>query len=272
MKKLSGCSLRTAFENGLSSYHAVSLQRFRTAFGEKSAEDLRGIALAVGRATLREGRLVWLLLALSAVLLLCHVGKNRLLRRLSLGTCAVWALYLVSLLGMYFFSMSTGEALAAAAFDRYYRIITVFLTGWLWALTLLALPDLAENRRLPAAAAVCVLVLGLCAPHPAYFVRQPRRVDDALALRMEFDALIEAYNIPPEQRYLVLTSPEHEILSRVMCTYLLWPANTRVCTEPEALSEAWGGMDYYIVLDETEAAQALREQLGTDAPCGWLGQ
>lgn len=34
---------------------------------------------------------------------------------------------------------------------------------------------------------------------------------------------------------------------------------------------ARGGMDYYIVLDETEAARALLKELGTDAPCGWLG-
>lgn len=263
--------VRTAFENGLNSYHAVSLQRFRTAFGEKSAEDLRGITLAVVRATVREGRLVWLLLAAAAVLLICLAGRDRCLRRLSLGACAAWLLYLVSLLGMYFFSMSVGEALHAAAFDRYYRIITVFLTGWLWALTLLALPGLAETRRLPAAIAVCALLLGLCAPHPAYLMRQSRRVDDSLALRMEFDALIKAYNIPPEQGYLVLTSPEHEILGRVMCTYLLWPTNTVVCTEPEGLAGARGGMDYYIVLDETEAARALLKELGTDAPCGWLG-
>ena len=30
-------------------------------------------------------------------------------------------------------------------------------------------------------------------------------------------------------------------------------------------------MDYYVVLDETEAARALLKELGTDAPCGWLG-
>ena len=30
-------------------------------------------------------------------------------------------------------------------------------------------------------------------------------------------------------------------------------------------------MDYYIVLDETEAAAALLEKLETADPCGWLG-
>ena len=96
-------------------------------------------------------------------------------------------------------------------------------------------------------------------------------MEDGLALRMRFDALIEDYDIPPEQSYLLLTTQENEISGRVMCTYLLWPKNTRVCTGPETLGEAEGGMDYYIVLDETEAAAALLEKLETADPCGWLG-
>ena len=262
--------VRTAFDNGLGSYHAVSLQSFRSAFGEKSAEDLRAITLAVARATLREGRLVWMILAFAAVLLLCLKSRDRLLRRLCLAVPGIWALYLVSLLGMYFFSMSVGEARGAAAFDRYYRIITVFLTGWLWVLALEALPGLPDRRRLPAAVAACALLLGLCAPHPAYLLRQSRRVDDDLRLRMEFDALIEERRIPPEQGYLVLASPEHEILSRVMCTYLLWPTITVVCLDPETLTDDIGRTDYFIILDETEAAQALQARFGTDEPCGWV--
>ena len=213
---------------------------------------------------------MWLLLALAAALLLCLKSRDRLLRRLCLAAPGIWALYLVSLLGMYFFSMSVGEARGAAAFDRYYRIITVFLTGWLWVLALEALPGLPDRRRLPAAVAACALLLGLCAPHPAYLLRQSRRVDDDLRLRMEFDALIEERRIPPEQGYLVLASPEHEILSRVMCTYLLWPTITVVCLDPETLTDDIGRTDYFIILDETEAAQALQARFGTDEPCGWV--
>ena len=262
--------VRRAFENGLGSYHAVSLQSFRSAFGAKSAEDLRVIALAVGKATLREGRLMWLLLAAAAAVLVCAASRDRLLRRLTLAAPGIWVIYLVSLLGMYFFSMSVGEARGAAAFDRYYRIITVFLTGWLWALVQLALPGLREKRRLPAAAAACALGLALCAPHPTYLLRQPRRMDDSLRLRMKFDELIEEYRIPPEQGYLVLASPEHEIQSRVMCTYLLWPTITVVCRDPETLTDDIGRTDYFIILDGTEAAQALQERFGTDEPCGWV--
>ncbi|MBO5497753.1 MAG: hypothetical protein J5967_10160, partial [Oscillospiraceae bacterium] len=263
--------VKTAFEGGMGSYHAVSLQSFGAAFAQKTPADLQGIALAMGRATLEEGRLVWLAAALIAVLLLCSLSGKRELRRQVLAVPGVWVLYLVSLLGMYIFSMSVGEALQAAAFDRYYRIITVFCTGLLWALALDALPALPERRRLPAGLAVCALLLALCAPQPRYLLRQSLRMDEGLALRMRFDALVEDYDIPPEQSYLLLTTREHEISGRVMCTYLLWPKNTRVCTAPEALHEAEGGMDYYIVLDETEAAAALQEKLDAAGPCGWLG-
>lgn len=262
--------VRRAFDNGLGSYHAMSLQNFLSSFARKTPEDLRAICLALGKATVQEGRLVWLLLAVGAVLLLCLAVKDRGLRRLCLAVPGIWALYLTSLLGMYFFSMSVGEARGAAAFDRYYRIITVFCTGYLWALIRLALPRLKEKRRLPAAAAACALLICLCAPQPAYLLRQSMRVDDSLALRLRFDALIEEQKIPPEQGYLVLAAPEHEILSRVMCTYLLWPTITVVCLEPETLEDDIGRTDYFIILDETEAAEALRERLKTDAPCGWV--
>lgn len=263
--------VKTAFEGGMGSYHAVSLQSFGAAFAQKTPADLRGIALAVGRAILEEGRLVWLIAALAAALLLCALSGRKELRRQVLAVPGIWALYLVSLLGMYVFSMSVGEALRAAAFDRYYRIITVFCTGLLWALALPSLRALPERRRLPAGLAVCALLLALCAPQPRYLLRQSARMEDGLALRMRFDALIEDYDIPPEQSYLLLTTQENEISGRVMCTYLLWPKNTRVCTGPETLGEAEGGMDYYIVLDETEAAAALLEKLETADPCGWLG-
>ncbi len=262
--------VRTAFDNGLRSYHAVSLQNFRNAFSLKSAEDLRIITLAWGGAVVKEGRLVWLALSLAAVLLLCLAAKKRGLQRLCLALPAIWALYLVSLLGMYFFSMSVGEASNAAAFDRYYRIITVFSTGYLWVLVCQALPELARRARLPVAAAACALLLGLCAPKPAYLLRQSRRVDDSLALRLRFDELIEERKIPPEQGYLLLATPEHEILSRAMCTYLLQPTITVVCTEKATLEDDAGRTDYFIILDDTEAAEALRERFGTDEQAGWI--
>ena len=262
--------VRTAFDNGLGSYHAVSLQNFSKSFGMKSAEDLRTITLALVDALFREGRLVWLALSLAAVLLLCHTAKERRLKRLCLALPVIWALYLVSLLGMYFFSMSVGEAGHAAAFDRYYRIITVFSTGYLWVQVCLVLPELRRKARLPAAAAACALLLGLCAPRPEYLLRQSRRMDDSLALRIRFDTLIEERKIPPEQGYLVFSSPEHEILSRVMCTYLLHPTITVVCTEPDTMDEDIGRTDYFIILDDTEAAEALRGRFGTDEPCGWV--
>ncbi len=262
--------VRRAFDNGLGSYHAFSFQNFSSSFQQKSREDLRAITLAVCRALVRRGRLVWLLLGLTAVLIICIAAKEKGLRRLCLAVPVIWVLYLVGLLGMYFFSMSVGEARGAAAFDRYYRIITVFCTGFLWALASMALLGLKYRYRLPATAVTCALLLAICAPRPEYLLRQSRRMDDSLAVRIRFDTLIEERKIPPEQGYLVFSSPEHEILSRVMCTYLLHPTITVVCTEPDTMDEDIGRTDYFIILDDTEAAEALRGRFGTDEPCGWV--
>ena len=262
-----------AFTDGLMSYHSFSIASFKSEIMRKSGSDLIVITKSLGAAVLRSGRLSWLLLI---TLLLClaykHYRNKQVKKWMLLFGVVVWLLYIISLLGMYFFSMSGGEALSLAAFDRYYATITVFLTGWFWALalTLLRSDSIGPTIKGAAASLTCVLLLLLCSPHLDYLLPQRARTSDELTLRVAFDDLIREASIPPEQSYLVVTNPEHEILSRVMCTYLLWPQCTVTCSDPADLSEQLGRATYFIILEENDAAEELRERLQTSDRANWI--
>ena len=253
--------VRRAFENGLSTQHAMSIESFAKTYEATNEENIREIFELFRVGLPKVGRIGWLLLAVGLLVLLCGDRRDR--RRQVLMMLPAWALYVLSLLGMYIFSMG---ASIPESFRRYYNIFTVFCAGYLWALTLILLPGREIKRRLAAAVLAFVLLVGHCAPNLNY-LKKPGRYQ----LRDRFDLLVEQEHIPEEQSYLMLVNQEHAIVSKVMCLYLLRPVLALPCSDPAELDEAMGRTAYYIVLDEdSPAARELYERLGTESPAGWI--
>ena len=274
MNRIWAWHVKTSFADGMASYHAMSAESFQSSFAEKTAEDLLSITKAFLSAVVSRGRLLYLLLCIAAVVFIIYKsGKWRQLRGLVLAGAGVWLAWVLGILLMYFFSMSLGEALGLAAFDRYYASALIFCGGYFFILCMTALNGVTSTALRSAALLCCLLCILTANPNYTYLGRQSRRPDfKALEMRNCVDALIDENNIPSGFGYLVFSGDYDDITLRVMVTYLLQPTTTRVCSDDELsqLGEQWRAYDYYIVADETEANMAfVRSVMVKDAPAGY---
>ena len=266
--------VKSVFTEGMASYHAVSAESFQSSFAEKTAEDLLDITRAYLEAVLSRGRLPWLLLCIAAVVfIICKSGKWRQLRGFVLAGAGIWLAWVIGVLGMYFFSMGLGEARGLAAFDRYYASALIFCGGYFFIICMSALDGKPSAGLKAATLLCCVLCIIMADPNYTYLKRQSSRGGfEALEMRNRMDALIDENNIPSGLGYLVLSGDYDDTTLRVMTTYLLQPATTRVCSDDELqqLDGQWRTYDYYIVAGETEAnMEFVRDVMGKDAPAGY---
>ena len=265
--------VKTAFSEGLASYHAMSAESFQSSFAEKTADDLLNITRSFLNAVVSRGRLPWLLLCVAAVVfIICKSGKWRQLRGFVFAGAGVWLAWVLGLLGMYFFSMSLSEARGLAAFERYYASALIFCGGYSFVLCMTALDGKAAPWLKGAALLCCVLCVITVNPNYTYLERQSSRDFRDLEMRNHVDALIEENGIPSGLGYIVFSGDYDETTLRVMVTYLLQPTTTRVCTDDDLgqLDEQWHSYDYYIIADETEANMAfVRDAMGKDTPAGY---
>ena len=265
--------VKTAFSEGLASYHAMSAESFQSSFAEKTADDLLNITRSFLNAVVSRGRLPWLLLCVAAVVfIICKSGKWRQLRGFVFAGAGVWLAWVLGLLGMYFFSMSLSEARGLAAFERYYASALIFCGGYSFVLCMTALDGKAAPWLKGAALLCCVLCVITVNPNYTYLERQSSRGSWSLEMRNRVDALIEENNIPSGLAYFVFSGDYDDVTLRAMVTYLLQPTTTHVCLDGELgqLDDGWRSYDYYIVADETEANMAfVREAMAKDAPAGY---
>lgn len=265
--------VKAAFVDGMASYHAMSAESFQSSFAEKTTEDLLNITRAYLDAVASRGRLPWLLLCIAVVVfIICKSGKWRQLRGFVFAGAGVWLAWVIGVLGMYFFSMSLGEALGLAAFERYYASALVFSGGYFFIVCMIALDGKSSALMKAAVLLCCTLCIITAKPNYTYLERQSSRGAWNLEMRNRVDALIEENNIPSGLAYLVFSGDYDDITLRVMVTYLLQPTTTHVCPddELEQMDDGWRTYDYYIVADETEANMAfVRDAMAKDAPAGY---
>lgn len=265
--------VKAAFSGGMASYHALSAESFQSSFAEKTAADLLNITRAYLDAVASRGRLPWLFLCIAAVVfIICRSGKWRQLRGFVFAGAGVWLAWVLGILGMYFFSMSLGEALGLAAFERYYASALIFCGGYFFILCMLALDEKPSALMKAAALLCCALCVVTAKPNYTYLERQSLRDFRDLEMRNRVDALIEENNIPSGLAYFVFSGDYDDVTLRAMVTYLLQPTTTHVCPDDELgqLDDGWRSYDYYIVADETEANMAfVRDAMAKDAPVGY---
>ena len=177
------------------------------------------------------------------------------------------------MLGMYYTSMSLGEALNMAAFERYYASVLVYCCGYFSIIIFVAEDN--KNKGCRKFASLCVsllLCMGLVWPNFGYLVPQKMRQPSyEYVYRCRFDSLVEQYKIPLGQTYIVFAEADNEILTKVLCTYLLQPQVTVISSElePEQLADVWQTYDYYIVLDQSEETMAFVGSMGESELAGY---
>ncbi|MFH1512735.1 MAG: hypothetical protein ABIG45_05240 [Bacillota bacterium] len=190
--------IQTAFSAAGLTKHAFTFENMRSVSADRTWDNL----VAIGKAVLRNAlsfhnhslqMLGWMLLCCAAIAVLRCVAKRRwsFARewKLLLGCAVSYGLYLLLLLGMYFFTMPLHAALEAVAFERYNITFALFVYG-LFAVYLLLIPpnSLLFARAMPLALA-CMLALPVALPSYRGGVRRLISETYRVPIREQIDAL-----------------------------------------------------------------------------------
>lgn len=210
--------IKISFPAALDTKHAVSLTAYASEASNKGFAEVMQILKAMKNGMLKSPPLtpVAIVLIICAVLLVCLLcrrlpdgrrQRRRMLKHLAMSV-GVYVLWLVMIFCIYIFSMSMGEALAAAGFERYNATGVFYLIGLIAILFIpLFMRDeistLKPLRLLSKAAPVlCALLLVVsCIWQPPVF--DSAFVSRSRIVRGNLQAAREEYALQDGQKYMI---------------------------------------------------------------------
>ena len=271
------------FPEGMSSKHAMSVENYGRQIAEKSMDDILQIGWKIlERLTSPQHVEVWMMLLLTLLLLTLLLAGQPLVRvlRLAAASWSCLAVYVVSLYGMYLFSMPSGEALHLASYDRYILSVLIYIYGFTVMYLIQARNDREDGhirpdgvRRtqsggvkafVPVAAAV-LLMLYPAVSGGAGVKTLFRRPDFGKTKRAGMQKLIRQAGIREGDSCFIYcngTDDDRRYLF-YLTRYELWTADIRSVMESsfEEQKDAVRAYDYLIVWDsDAQIQQYLKEQ------------
>ena len=207
--------LRLAFADAEHTRHAFSLSNMQSVSADRTWDTLWEISKTVLRGGLRPGgpvmQLMLLMFCFCLALAAYRYFTTRRLRfadeaRMLLFSTLSYGLYLMSLIGMYFFTMPLPGALQAVVFERYNASFALFLYG-LFAVYVLLL-SLYTLKRARLLALLCAAALAAPALIPAYRggLRRLLRENYSVPVRTQIAELSAARPLSPGETAAVYVS------------------------------------------------------------------
>lgn len=253
------------FVYGQSSKHAMSLSNFKSILQGKTGAELLGTVVSFGKKMLLGGWENWLLALVSAALWLPGIRKekNRPAARLAAFALLSYGVYMVGMLGMYLFSMPSGEAARLASYDRYHKTVLMFS----WGLLLMSFATWqqvsAPGRkalRNVLGGGIAVLVLATFSLNPKFSNYRPQEQSGTERVRLE--QLLDENQVPRGKTYLFLVSDQREDsgLLFYLAGYLLDTQDFAIRT-PTTAEEADPELyEYVIAWEDTPECRAYWQE------------
>lgn len=254
------------FDDGMMTFHSLSLDYFRQTLGRKNPEHIASIFSSfTGRVFSLENPVLFVcavfLIAWAACIIFRKERKNEL-REYGLMAGTSYVLFQVMMFGMYLVTMPIHEALQLAEYDRYHDTILIFVSGIALLALMRSVEALTKERTGQLTKGVALVLTACClyfavTPKLTYYTRQDPNADVRGMFRLQYEALIEEYDIPTNARYAVLIRENpnsfYTGFLKYITRYLLDPAAVTI----EAVDEFdWETIsrqyDYLIVFDTTE--------------------
>lgn len=245
--------VKSVFEEGMVSKHSLSVEYFESVFGDKTKAQISQIFNNYLDAVfqIRNEFLFFLILA-AILLLVSRVAKGDNfadIRKKVLFYIGVYVIYQISLLGMYMFSMPTGEAIVLASYDRYHITMVSFLVVVL----------IVEYMRLQwSDKRVAVGVLGLAlgmeimamSPDFTQLTRKKWKETE----RYKLESVVEKYNVPRDGSYMFLMDDADAGYTYYFYRYYFETVDVDVYYEEQIphLKDQWKRYKYLIVIDDTK--------------------
>lgn len=189
------------FVNSQMSQHAVSLEYFKMRLGERTLAEMGQILKGVVRYVWSRKPLIYLAAWLGAALVCARFSGNRKCCEMLAAVCLVlYAAWMVSLAGMYLFSMRVQEALELLSIERYCRSMDILLYYLLTAFCLNCLPGEIRKGWLWGALLTALALLTWVGGGAAVITAPPQ---GDTTLRDQVEELVAEYGVEKGYSYLI---------------------------------------------------------------------
>ena len=255
--------------------HNMSLANYKSVIGSTTAaEKIQIIRLFLDRM-ISESKTMAFMLVNGALIwwLSGYEEKSRQIRKILIFAGVFYLVYQIGMLGMYLVSMPKDEAVELAGFNRYQQSVRIFSAGLLLIGMMLSGVRMGSMKKYRSAAVTVMLLAFFCValqPNFHYYRKQSMEASPELQDRVRAEALMNAYGIPENQKYLILVSDDRENkeidgpfrqvrLGYVwhLFEYLLDPAYITGQYASQVRPEELEEFDHVILFDETEAGRQL---------------
>ncbi len=231
------------------SQHAASLYYFGERLAEKGWADILLISQRLISYAFTRWEFLWLALWMGVLGIFTRffapMLKGKYLRLLALSA-AGYALYTISLLGTYVFSMSLDDALDIVCIDRYIKPIDIciyyFITAYIFVLM-----EQLDRRRIAGGLSLILAVLMV----GVYQSKIPPE-DQNIPQRLAIKSLIDEYGVQPEYSYLIITQDDPNALYPTYVTrfYLDSSRVLQLKLTDERQMDVEKDYDYILILDD----------------------
>lgn len=194
------------FARSKTSKHAMTIENYKNVFNGKSIEDIKNICYYFIKYVLT-WKDIWIAIGClggtCVVIFFLMNRERRILKKIVIFNCTIFAFYLLGLLGMYIFSMPLGEAITLASINRYIRTIIIAIIYIMCLVYVKVLSDIKRRREI-----ICACCIILCTPFFMYTSKETYRsvlryIEDPTE-RMWFENVKSEYNIPIGEKYCIL--------------------------------------------------------------------
>lgn len=258
------------FPAGAASNHAMRAERLGGNLAQMTGQQLKevgrnllGAVFSLGRGSTR-AMLFWnvIVLALAAWQWRAHWPQSKRLLKALLFCNGVFVLYIAALYATYVTSMTYGEAVVLASYDRYVSSVFIYLSGILFWVLAENWAGLAQPvyRRVAAAGLVAPLLLAcLATVEPERFARRPYEG----TFYQLADRQIETLGLESVEYSYFVIGPEEGIIAGTTGSYLKYQLMTMdIWVVGDVPDAAWAlehmaGYDYLLVLEDNAAVREL---------------
>ncbi len=258
------------FAESSTSKHAMTVENYQAVFGEKTAEDIRQIGLAVLRHSLTF-KDVWatffVLLVVGIFIWLFLPAEKRAFKRVAGVAVVLYVVYQLGLLGMYIFSMEGSEAARLAGIFRYTKTILIAVMYLAMVMVMRVLSDVGPRSgsslgaSLAVAAGVVLLFCGymqFCMGSVKLVVQYPGSDSE----HTWFEEVKQKYDLPEEESYCIVVGEDDSAdYLAYMAKYVFYSLDVH-CVQQKDLEALETDNSQYIILyaQDSEELQVWLQQ------------
>ncbi len=263
-------------ECGNVSLHAMTIENYVATMKEKEQDDykiiLDKLLLEIRKLSDISNRTL-IIIFFTYIFMIIFTFRNKKTRNtlilLWIMSILSYFIYQVGLYFTYIFSMPRGEALALAAYDRYFKTLVAFEFGIFAISTITFLSSLEENKKIKKLVIECLVCILLVIP--IYYNRsnlsklyvKPDNQSTSRAVVLNYK---EKYGIEEEKTYLIYVPEEYTKDNNyfaAMCEYDFRAKKLKLITDLSELKSANEVFeyDYLIILNKNEQIKSFLNQI-----------